>query len=158
MFSKYFEKVSLEDVEASKVTSHSIGKPKWTKLEPREAPMSSRGAQHGSREVQEDAKGAQGEPKGDPRRARDSPKRAKGVQMKPKRSKNEKCCHPSRNCSWGDSIFGTPREPRSEFGNEKHSFLKYFENVTFEDLEAPKVTLHPLGRLILPTPSPRQNT
>ncbi len=39
------------------------GEPKWTKLDPREAPMSSRGAQDGSREAQEDAKGTQREPK-----------------------------------------------------------------------------------------------
>ena len=56
-------------------------KPKWTKLEPMEAPMSSRGAQDGSREAQEDAKGRKGSPKGAQREPNGSSREQKGSQV-----------------------------------------------------------------------------
>jgi len=60
------------------------GDPKWTKLDPREAPMCSRGAQDGSREAQEDAKGRKGSPRGAQREPKGGPKGAQDVKKEPK--------------------------------------------------------------------------
>ncbi len=66
--------IKMEPSGSHRASRGFQGKPKLTKLLPREAPMSSRGAQDGSREAQ----GAQMEPKGSPKGAQWEPKTPKG--------------------------------------------------------------------------------
>ena len=47
--------------------------------------------------------------------------------------------------------------PEVHLGLSNVMFFEYFENVFFEDFEAPKVLRQPLGGLIL-EPPPQQNT
>ena len=73
--------IKMKPSGSHRVSRGFQGKPKWTKLDPREAPMSSRGAQDGSREAQEDAKGRKGSPKGAQREPNGSPRDQKVTQV-----------------------------------------------------------------------------